>query len=206
MPKKKTAAVVGAVAVLGIGIWAAYAFAGDDKSKTKWLDVKPTPDDDDDDDSRFVKTDDDFKFAKKTEIVKHVDSPTVCFRDGLPYNMQTSGTPEKTVDALRFIGVPIGLVELLQSDAMASTPVFAASHGYKQAGNKRPSDRLKMFQAKARELKLPGHETAGASAVDGWWGECTARSLDAALTRARVGQWPWPPVMAAAASSPMQMG
>lgn len=164
-----TGAAAGVAGVLAILLW----------PRDSWADTNgegANGDADDDADGRVV----------------YRASDTFCFRDGQPFNAAQLGAPEQVVAALNQLGTAIGLAELLQSDARASTPVWPASEGYSPA----TSNKLKQFQAVARSLDLPGHEGAPASAVDGVFGECTARSITAALELQRFGQWPYEPVAA----------
>lgn len=120
----------------------------------------------------------------------YAPSETVCFRSGEPYNLAIMETPEQTSALLHWLGFPIGVVELLQSDAKAKTPVWDASQGYTPA----VSQRLKSLQAAARSLNLPGHAGASVAALDGVWGECTAVSAGEAAQLQEDGKWPYPPI------------
>jgi hypothetical protein len=160
------------VTILGIIFWPRDAKADE-------------PDDDDE------KNDDDGRVLYRA-------SDTTCFRDGQPFNAAQLGTPEQAVAALNVLGTPMGTVELMQSDAKARTPIWEASRGYA----KKASIRLKTFQAVARSLNLDGHVDAPVSAVDGVWGECTARSVSDALKKKQAGLWPYPPVAGQAAFKP----
>ena len=159
-------AVAGGAGVAGILI--ALLWPREAKADDKRQDVRPTPPRPD-----FVASD------------------TVCFRDNQPYNAAQLGQPEQVVSALRRLGFAIGLVELLQSDAAAPrSPVWPASTGYTPA----TSVKLKSFQASARSLGLDGYKDSPASAIDGVWGECTARSVSHALRMQEAGTWPYQPI------------
>ncbi len=119
----------------------------------------------------------------------YAPSETKCFRSGEFYNLAILETPEQVSDVLYYLGFPIGPVELMQADAVASTPIWVASEGYTPA----TSQRLKSFQAAARSLNLPGHKNAPASAVDGVYGECTAVSIGHAAALQEEGKWPYKP-------------
>lgn len=141
------------------------------------------------DDADFDEADDDNGGAV------YVESQTNCFRDGQPYNAAQLGSPEQVVSALRKLGTPIGLVELMMSDSIATTPIWTASADYKPSRKIRGrSDKLKSFQATARSLNLEGHEGASVAAIDGVWGECTARSVTDALRLQERGDWPYQPI------------
>lgn len=115
-----------------------------------------------------------------------------CYRTGEPYNAAIVETPEQASALLYWLGFPVGVVELLQADALQKTPIWSASSGY----TPKASTKLKSFQAAARSLNLPGHVKVGVSAIDGVWGECTALSLDAAAAMQEAGTWPYKPVTA----------
>ena len=117
-------------------------------------------------------------------------SATVCFRSGEPYNIAIMETPEQTSDLLYWLGFPVGVAELLASDAKAQTPVWSVSEGH----TPKTSLGLKGFQATARSLSLPGHTGASVAAVDGVFGECTAVSLGEAAILQEAGSWPYKPI------------
>jgi hypothetical protein len=182
MAKKKTsAAVIIPLALVAGGL----VFAFTREAKADEPDVKPGP---------VPDVDDGDVNGDKRADVRPVDvfepSATRCFRDGQPFNRRQWPDPAAVVAGLQSLGFPIGLVELLQSDAVARTPVFGATSGGYAAAR---SDKLKQFQAVARSLGLAGYTDAPASAVDGVIGECTLRSMSAAVDLQKQGRWPYEP-------------
>lgn len=185
MPKKRSPALILVPLVL---IGGGIAFAYSREAKAKEPDVKPGPVDRDE-----VDTNGDAKRAEFKERPTYEASATVCFRDGQPYNQLQWPDPAAVVAGLQRLGFPIGLVELLQSDAAAPrSPMWVASGGYQPA----TSDKLRQFQAMARSMNLPGYAGAPARSVDGVIGECTLRSMSAALELVDAGSWPIEPVVA----------
>ena len=114
-------------------------------------------------------------------------SETVCFRDDQPFNAALFPDPAAVSSALIDLGFPVTITELYKSDAVAQTPLWQGSDGYAPER----SDTLKEFQAVARSMGLPGYQGAGPNSVDGVIGECTLRSMAAALDLKQQQQWPY---------------
>ena len=185
MPKKThPAAIVIPLAMLAGGI--VFAFTRDAEAGEP-DDHKPGPVPDVNGD-----VEDEDKAKRATIKPTYEASLTRCYRDGESFNVIQWPDPAAVVAGLQGLGFAIGLVELLQSDAVAQTPIFAASSSGYSPGR---SDKLKQFQAVARSMGLPGYKDAPASAVDGVIGECTLRSMTAAVELANADAWPYPPAL-----------
>lgn len=115
-------------------------------------------------------------------------SDTVCFRDGLPYNVAQFPDPASVSSALITLGFAATITELYKSDALAQTPLWQGSEGY----SPEISRSLQAFQGAAQDLGIAVGE------IDGMIGECTINAISTALLLQSEGNWPHAPSRAPA--------
>lgn len=90
-------------------------------------------------------------------------SSTSCYKTKEPFNAAIAGEPVQAVALLNWLGLDIGLTELLMSDAVAATPVWPQSRDY----TPQPSEKIQRLQSFGKSLKMYPAK------VDGVIGECT---------------------------------
>ena len=98
----------------------------------------------------------------------YAPSATVCGLDGQPYNAALFMVPADVANAYQSLGYDVSVNDLAKQ---------------------RKRTTIKKFQRRARDLMLPGYAGAPNSWIDGLTGECTLRSLEAALDLLDRGAW-----------------
>ena len=98
----------------------------------------------------------------------YAPSATVCGLDGQPYNAALFMVPADVANAYQSLGYDVSVNDLAKQ---------------------RKRTTIKKFQRRARDLMLPGYAGAPNSWIDGLTGECTLRSLEAALDLLDTGAW-----------------